>query len=128
MIADNEQGIRCHWRQLQVLITVQGEVARAYVLLRTLQEQLANAQANVELQQRSLDIAAVRNRNGLTTELDVQQSLALLRDTQSLIPMLTTAIRRIKNVLSGWVAAERAGRSGCRRCVELPDSIDPDAK
>jgi NodT family efflux transporter outer membrane factor (OMF) lipoprotein len=83
-----------------VLITVQGEVARVYVLLRTLQEQLANAQANVELQQRSLDIATVRNRNGLTTELDVQQSLALLRDTQSLIPMLTTAIRRIKNVLS----------------------------
>ena len=83
-----------------VLITVQGEVGRAYILLRTLQEQLANAQANVELQQRSYDIAQVRNRNGLTTELDVQQSLALLRDTQSLIPKLSTAIRRTKNALS----------------------------
>ena len=83
-----------------VLITVQGEVGRAYILLRTLQEQLANARANVELQQRSYDIAQVRNRNGLTTELDVQQSLALLRDTQSLIPRLNTAIRRTKNALS----------------------------
>ena len=83
-----------------VLITVQGEVARAYIVLRTLQEQLANARANVVLQQRSYDIALVRNRNGLTTELDTQQSLALLRDTQSMIPRLTTAIRRTKNILS----------------------------
>ena len=83
-----------------LMITVQGEVAVAYVMLRTLQEQLANAHENVELQQRSYDIAEVRNRNGLTSELDIAQSLALLRDTQSLIPKLNTAIRRTKSALS----------------------------
>jgi NodT family efflux transporter outer membrane factor (OMF) lipoprotein len=82
------------------LVTLQGEVASTYILLRTLQEQLAIAQTNVDIQTRSLEIAGVRLRNGLTTELDTQQARALLRDTQSLIPELHTGIRQTKNALS----------------------------
>ena len=82
------------------LITLRGEVAATYVLLRTLQELLDIAEQNVAVQARSLEIAQVRFRNGLTTELDPQQARALLRDTESLIPELSTAIRQAKNALS----------------------------
>lgn len=82
------------------LITLQGEIASTYILLRTLEEQLAIAEENVAIQTRSLQIAEVRFRNGLTTELDPQQARALLRDTESLIPELKTGIRQTKNVLS----------------------------
>ncbi len=83
-----------------VLVTLTGEVAAAYVLLRTLEERLAVAEANVALQERSLEISEVRSRNQLTTELDPALARALLRDTQSQIPALRAAIRKVKNALS----------------------------
>ena len=82
-----------------MLVTLTGEVAATYVLLRTLEERLAIALENVEVQQRGLDIANVRYRNGLTTELDVQQARALLYNTESLIPMLETGIVKAKHAL-----------------------------
>jgi NodT family efflux transporter outer membrane factor (OMF) lipoprotein len=83
-----------------VLVTLTGEVAAAYVLLRTLEERLDVAKANVAIQERSLEISEVRSRNGLTTELDPQLARALLRGTQSTIPELDAAIRKVKNALS----------------------------
>jgi NodT family efflux transporter outer membrane factor (OMF) lipoprotein len=82
-----------------VLITLTGEVAGAYVLLRTLEERLAVAKSNVAIQQRSLEISETRNRNQLTTELDPQIARAFLRDTQSLIPPLRASIRQVTNAL-----------------------------
>jgi NodT family efflux transporter outer membrane factor (OMF) lipoprotein len=82
-----------------VLVTLFGEVAGAYVLLRTFEEQLAVAESNVAIQQRSLEISETRNRNQLTTELDPQIARAFLRDTQALVPPLTAAIRKVKNAL-----------------------------
>ncbi len=83
-----------------VLVTVTAEVAAGYVLLRTLEERLALAEQNVVLQQRSLQIADVKYRNELTTELDPQLARALLRSTEALTPVLRAAIRDIKNGLS----------------------------
>jgi NodT family efflux transporter outer membrane factor (OMF) lipoprotein len=82
-----------------VLVTLTGEVAGAYVLLRTLEERLAVAESNVAIQQRSLEISETRNRNQLTTELDPQIARAFLRDTQALVPPLKAAIRQVKNAL-----------------------------
>ena len=82
-----------------VLVTLTGEVAGAYILLRTLEERLAVAESNVAIQQRSLEISEARNRNQLTTELDPQIARAFLRDTQATIPPLKAAIRQVKNVL-----------------------------
>ena len=82
-----------------VLVTLTGEVAGAYVLLRTLEESLAVAEANVAIQQRSLEISEVRNRNQLTTELDPQIARAFLRETQALIPSLKASIRKVRNAL-----------------------------
>ena len=83
-----------------VMVTLTAEVALAYVLLRTLEERLAVAETNVRLQQRSLEISEVRNRNGLTTDLDPALSRALLRGTESVIPTLEAGVRRAKNAIS----------------------------
>lgn len=87
-----------------VLVSLTGDVAAAYVLLRTLQERLAFAQSNIGLQKRGLVIAQTRFRNGTRTELDVQQALSLLNATQARIPQLEADIRRTMNALSTLLA------------------------
>ncbi len=83
-----------------LLVTLTGEVAAAYLLLRTLDERLTFARKNVAIQERSLEITQVRFRNGLTTELDVQLARALLRDTQASVPLLESGVRRSRYALS----------------------------
>ena len=83
-----------------VLVTITAEVAASYIHLRTLEERLAIAEQNVTLQQRSLDIATVRNRNQLTTELDPALARSLLSTTAALVPLLRASIRDTKNALS----------------------------
>ncbi len=70
------------------LVTIMAEVARAYVVLRTFEERLELARANVDIQRDSLRITKIRHRNGLVPELDVTQARALLHDTEALIPTL----------------------------------------
>ncbi len=82
------------------LVTLTADVANTYVVIRTFEERLAIARENVKIQQRSLDIADVRFRNGATTELDVQQAKTLLFSTQATIPSLETGLRQSQNALS----------------------------
>ena len=82
------------------LVTLTGEVARAYVLSRTFERRLVLALENVEIQNETLRIAEVRQRFGAVGELDVTQARALLRDTEALIPLLETGIRHSRNALS----------------------------
>jgi NodT family efflux transporter outer membrane factor (OMF) lipoprotein len=83
-----------------ILVTLTADVARTYVLIRTLEARLAIAKANVKIQERSLQIAEVRFKGGEVTELDMQQAKSLLRDTQASIPRLQTSLRQAKNALS----------------------------
>lgn len=83
-----------------ILVTLSGEVATAYIVLRTLEERLAYARNNVAIQQRSLQIADVRHRNQLVSELDVQLARSLSETTQSTIPLLETSIDRTRLALS----------------------------
>ena len=83
-----------------ILVSLTSEVARTYVLIRTLEERLVIARENVSIQERSLEITEVRFRNGLVTELDVQQARSLLRDTQASIPRLESDLRQAKNGLA----------------------------
>jgi NodT family efflux transporter outer membrane factor (OMF) lipoprotein len=82
-----------------VLVSLIGEVAANYVLLRTLQESLNVAEANVVLQRRSYEIADAKFRNGLVTELDRAQAESLLRRTEAIVPVTETAIRQTQNTL-----------------------------
>jgi NodT family efflux transporter outer membrane factor (OMF) lipoprotein len=83
-----------------VLVSLTAEVANAYVIIRTFEERLAIARANVEIQERSLQIADVRFRNGATTELDVQQARTLLANTRATIPDLEAGLQQARNALS----------------------------
>jgi NodT family efflux transporter outer membrane factor (OMF) lipoprotein len=82
------------------LVSLTAEVARVYVTIRTLEERLAIARANIELQQESLRIATVRFKNGATTELDVQQALTNLSETQATVPAIKRSLRQGRNALS----------------------------
>lgn len=82
------------------LVSLTGEVAIAYIMLRTLEERLAYTRSNVAIQQRSLEIADVRFRNGLVTELDVQLARSFLSVNKAVIPELKTGIRQSKLALS----------------------------
>ena len=83
-----------------ILVSLTADVASVYVIIRTFEERLAIARENVKIQERSLNIADVRFRNGATTELDVQQAKTLLFSTQATIPDLEASLRQAENALS----------------------------
>ncbi|HKA53677.1 MAG TPA: efflux transporter outer membrane subunit, partial [Candidatus Binatia bacterium] len=82
-----------------VLVTLISEVARNYTLLRTLEERLVVARANVEIQQRSFEIADAKFKGGTVTELDSAQAAALLHDTEAQVPLLESDIQQTQNTL-----------------------------
>ncbi|MBM2830885.1 MAG: outer rane efflux protein [Gammaproteobacteria bacterium] len=83
-----------------VLVSLTANVATAYTLIRTFEERLAIARANVEIQEESLEIAETRFSGGLTTELDVQQARTLLLNTRATIPALEIGLQQSKHALS----------------------------
>ena len=84
----------------QALVSLPAEVARTYVRIRTLEKRLGIAFNNIEMQRESLRIAAVRFKHGATTELDVQQALTALSETEATVPSIQGALRQGKNGLS----------------------------
>lgn len=87
-----------------VLLSVQSEVARNYVLARAYQAQLANARANLAIQDDNLEIARFRVQAGLVSSVDVEQARASRAQTAANIPSLeqqyNAAVSRI-GVLTG---------------------------
>jgi NodT family efflux transporter outer membrane factor (OMF) lipoprotein len=83
-----------------VMVALAAEVARSYVLIRTFEERLALAQANVVSQSDALRIADVKFQNGAVTELDVTQASSVLANTQALVPLLETGLRQSENALA----------------------------
>jgi NodT family efflux transporter outer membrane factor (OMF) lipoprotein len=82
-----------------VLVSLAAEVARNYILLRTLAERLDVARANLAIQERSFEIADAKFKGGTVTELDSAQAASLLHDTQAQIPALESTIRQTQNTL-----------------------------
>jgi len=83
-----------------VLVTLTGDVAALYTTIRTLDERLAFARSNVDLQRQALDLANTRFKLGATSELDVQQAKGLLYNTEALIPAFELSLDRTQNTLS----------------------------
>src|SRR4051812_33924218 len=73
------------------LVTVTGEVARAYAELRGLDRRLAIIRATVQTQSDTLHLTQVRAEAGLATELDVAQQSTQLSTTQAAEPALEAA-------------------------------------
>ncbi len=82
-----------------ILVSLLAEVASNYIQLRTNQQRLIYAQANVAAQQGSLRIATVRFEAGETDKLDVTQAKSNLESTKALIPELEISVRQAENAI-----------------------------
>ncbi len=81
------------------LVTLTGDVASAYVLLRTLEKRLAIAHQNVLVQKKSLQIATSRWKGGTTSLRDVEQATTVLESTEASIPTLESQVAQTQNLL-----------------------------
>lgn len=75
------------------LLVLLGDVARNYIDVRGYQRRLAIAAENIGAQRQGVAIARDRFAHGLATDLDVQESSALLAETQAEVPALTTQLQ-----------------------------------
>jgi len=75
------------------LVTLVGELARNYVEARGDQRRLTIAHKNITAQEEDLAITQDRFKNGLTSDLDVQQAATLLATTRAEIPSLESSLQ-----------------------------------
>lgn len=85
------ESARAELDALQVALV--GQVASSYFELRGLQQQLAVARRNVELQRDSLTIVDARMQAGRSTRFDVMRARSQLESTRAAIPDLQADIR-----------------------------------
>ena len=71
-----------------MLLSVQGEVARNYVLARAYQAQLENAEASLAIQDDNLEIAGFRVQAGLVSSVDVEQARSSRAQTAAGVPQI----------------------------------------
>jgi NodT family efflux transporter outer membrane factor (OMF) lipoprotein len=82
-----------------VLVSLTADLATAYLQLRTLQQQLAVAVSNVEVQEQGVQIANARFRGGTTDQRDVEQAKTILASTKATIPQLEQ-IEQTRNAIA----------------------------
>lgn len=82
------------------LVSLTAEVARTYVVIRTFEVLIEQAQENAKLQEQALHIAESRFRNGATSELDVVEARTLLEGTRATIPQLQISLQQARNALA----------------------------
>jgi len=87
------------------LVLLTAQVADAYAVIRTTQEQLRISRENLTIQQRSYDIVDVMFRYGVNNELDVQQAETQLLSTKASIPSLDITLRQAENALATLLGA-----------------------
>jgi NodT family efflux transporter outer membrane factor (OMF) lipoprotein len=76
-----------------VMISVIAEIARNYVELRGAQRQLAIAEKNSDIQEKTLFLVKIRQDAKITSDLEVEQAKAQLERTRGSIPPLQASIR-----------------------------------
>jgi NodT family efflux transporter outer membrane factor (OMF) lipoprotein len=109
-----------------VLVTLLGDVATSYVQLRTLEQQLEYARANVAIQRETLEIVQARFNAGTTTKLDVVQARSTLEQTEALIPDLLIDLRKTNNLLCtllGIPPEELSAKIGAGAIPAAPISV-----
>jgi outer membrane protein, multidrug efflux system len=106
-----------------VQVSIAAEVALAYIALRNAQARLGVAQANLESQLETLQIAMWRLQAGLVTQLETEQARAAAEQTRAQLPALQTAIAQNRHalaVLTGRPPAALADKLGSAAPVPMP--------
>lgn len=83
-----------------VLVSLLAEVALNYVEVRTFQERIAVAEANMKTQNETYQLTQWQYQAGLSDELAVQQARYNLENTRSQIPTLRIGLEEAKNRLA----------------------------
>ena len=83
-----------------VQVAVAGEVALAYITLRSGQVRIGLARANLTNQLETLQITRWRQQAGLLTVLDTEQARAAAEQTRALLPPLQTSVRQAAHALA----------------------------
>lgn len=83
-----------------VMITLLADVARSYLQVRTLQEQIKVAQFNLKLQQESARIANAKLEAGAVSALDAEQAQTLLHNTEAQLVEEESSLQQVKNSLA----------------------------
>lgn len=82
-----------------ILVLLEAETAANYIQIRTLEQQIDIARANLKLQQETVAIVTQRFDAGQVSQLDVHQAKAEVAITESVIPTLQAARRKALNRL-----------------------------
>jgi NodT family efflux transporter outer membrane factor (OMF) lipoprotein len=82
-----------------VLVVLLADVAASYVEYRTFEQRLVFARQNVQIQERSYQLADDKWNLGASTERDAQQARQVLEQTRALIPQLEIGLRLANNRL-----------------------------
>ncbi|ODP38755.1 RND transporter [Sphingomonas turrisvirgatae] len=103
-----------------VLVSVQGEIARNYILARAAQAQLVNARESLAIQDDNLEIAGFRVQAGLVSSLDQEQARASRAQTAASIPSIeanyNSAVSRLA-VLTGQAPGALKGEMAATRPI-----------
>jgi NodT family efflux transporter outer membrane factor (OMF) lipoprotein len=82
------------------LVTLIADVAATYVNIRTAEQRVRVAVANIAVLNESLRVATARYQAGETSERDVLQASTVLSQTQAEIPSLENSAQQSKNALA----------------------------
>ena len=82
-----------------VLVSLLGDVTATYIGIRTTEQLIAIARANVRRQEQALSIAKAKFQGGGASELDVFQATNVLEQTRASIPQLTIQLQQGENAL-----------------------------
>ena len=85
--------------RIDVMVTMYGEVARTYLLIRSLQARLAAANGNINSQKEVLALTQSRFKHGLATDLDVAQAERVLASSEAEVPPLRIELSRAINTM-----------------------------
>lgn len=107
-----------------VLVSLLGEVARAYVDLRGNQRLASVVRRNIASARATLDLTRTRLRAGLGTELDVARAEAQLADTEAQLPPAERSIRLAVHRL-GVLLAKDPGALSAELEKEAPIPAPP---
>jgi NodT family efflux transporter outer membrane factor (OMF) lipoprotein len=82
-----------------VLVSLLGDVTATYIGIRTTEQLIGIARANVRRQEQALSIAKAKFQGGGTSELDVFQATNVLEQTRAAIPQLIAQLQQGENAL-----------------------------
>lgn len=83
-----------------VLVSLIGQVAQTYLLIRTTEQRLTVARQNVTYQEESVRISKAKFEAGETSALDVEQAQTLLFNTRASVPLLEQSLQQFKIALA----------------------------